>query len=53
MRILIVEDEFTSRKIIHKFLDAYGECDIAVTGLEAITAVDLAIQKFPLRSDCP
>ena len=42
MRILIVEDDFVGRKIMHKLLMEYGECDIAVDGAEAIKAFDLA-----------
>ncbi|GBD96313.1 MAG TPA: response regulator [Nitrospirae bacterium] len=38
MRILIVEDDFTSRKLLQKFLSPYGDCDIAVDGEEAIQA---------------
>jgi two-component system chemotaxis response regulator CheY len=45
MKILIVEDEFTSRKIIQKFLVEYGDCDIAVSGTEAIAAADFAWQE--------
>lgn len=36
MRILIVEDELISRQIIKKIAEPYGECDIAVNGIEAI-----------------
>jgi len=36
MRILIVEDDPTSRKFMQKFLARYGECDIAVDGVETI-----------------
>ncbi|WHH60085.1 response regulator [Petroclostridium sp. X23] len=36
MRILIVEDDLASRTFMEKFLSKYGECDIAVDGLEAI-----------------
>ncbi len=38
MRVLVVEDDFTSRKILQTILSAYGECDIAVDGKEAIDA---------------
>jgi two-component system chemotaxis response regulator CheY len=38
MRLLIVEDDFTSRKILQNILSAFGECDIAVDGNEAINA---------------
>ena len=38
MRILIAEDDFTSRLFMKKFLSKYGECDVVVDGLEAIDA---------------
>jgi two-component system chemotaxis response regulator CheY len=38
MRTLIVEDEVTSRTILENALQAYGSCDVAVNGREAITA---------------
>ncbi|KHK03582.1 response regulator [Desulfovibrio sp. TomC] len=38
MRVLVVEDDFTSRKILQKILAPYGEVDIAVNGLEAVEA---------------
>ena len=37
-RILIVEDDFTSRLILQSFLSRYGECHIAVNGKEAVEA---------------
>lgn len=42
MRILIVEDDLTSRKIMLKILSKYGECDVTVDGLEAVDAFMLA-----------
>lgn len=38
MRILIAEDDLVSRIFMKKFLSKYGECDVAVDGLEAIDA---------------
>ena len=38
MRTLIVEDEFTSRFLLQKFLSQYGDCHIAVNGREAVAA---------------
>lgn len=38
MRVLIVEDDFTSRKILQRILSAYGDCDIAVNGRQAVNA---------------
>ncbi len=43
MRVLIVEDDFVSRKFLNKMLSAYGECDIAVDGKEAVEAFQLAL----------
>jgi two-component system chemotaxis response regulator CheY len=45
MRALIVEDDFTSRLLLQTFLSRYGECHIAVTGTEAVSA-------FRLATDC-
>lgn len=42
MRILIVEDDFVGRKVMLKLLSEYGECDVAVDGLEAVKAFELA-----------
>lgn len=42
MRILIVEDDLGSRKLLQNILAPYGECDIAVDGEEALEAFKLA-----------
>ena len=42
MRVLIVEDDFTSRKLLQKFLSALGDCDIAVDGREAVEAYKMS-----------
>lgn len=53
MRTLIVEDDFTSRKLLQRILLPYGECDIAVNGLEALDAFKLAkIEKRPYDLIC-
>lgn len=44
IKILLVEDELTSRKKLNSFLHPLGEVDIAVNGKEAITAVKKAIE---------
>lgn len=44
MKILIVEDEFGSRKLLQKFLSPYGVCDMAVDGDEAVEAFSLAMK---------
>ena len=36
MRILIVEDDLASRKIMLKILSKYGECDVTVDGLDRL-----------------
>ncbi len=36
MRVLIAEDDFAGRKLLQKFLSQYGQCEIAVDGVEAL-----------------
>ncbi|GAG24733.1 unnamed protein product, partial [marine sediment metagenome] len=38
MKVLIVDDEFVSRKKAQTILSQYGECDIAINGTEALEA---------------
>lgn len=45
VRILIAEDDFTSRKFLLKFLSQYGECDLTVNGLEAMEAFLLSLRE--------
>ena len=45
MRTLIVEDDFTCRRLPQRLLLPYGECDVAVNGKEAIEAFRLATEK--------
>ncbi len=42
MKILIVDDEFTSRRLLQKYLNHCGKHDIVVTGKEATEAFVLA-----------
>jgi two-component system chemotaxis response regulator CheY len=42
LRVLIVEDDFTSRLLLQTFLSRYGECHIAVNGKEAVEAFQMA-----------
>ena len=42
LKILIVEDDFVSRRIMMELLTPYGKCDIAKDGKEAIHAFYLA-----------
>ena len=43
MHVLIVEDDFVSRKLLHQMLSPYGECDIAVDGIEGVEAFKMAL----------
>ncbi len=43
MKMLIVEDDFLSRKLMMACLGGHGTCDIAVNGEEAIAAFDQAL----------
>ena len=45
MRILIVEDDFTSRKVLQKMLSKYGDCDMAADGEEAVHACRMALEE--------
>ena len=38
MKILVVEDDFISRRLLCRYLQAAGECDVAVNGNEAVGA---------------
>jgi len=37
-RMLLVEDDFTSRLVLQTFLSRYGDCHVAVNGREAVDA---------------
>lgn len=39
LRMLIVEDEFLSRKLVGHYIDKFGKYDVAVNGTEALSAV--------------
>lgn len=53
MRVLIVEDDFLSRRMLQRFLAPYGECDIAVNGKEALQAFNISwIEKQPYDLIC-
>ena len=43
MRFLIVEDDFTSRKLLQQILSPYGDVDVAVNGKEAVGAFEKAL----------
>lgn len=42
MRILVVEDDFGSRRMMQKLLEPYGDVDVVVDGEEAVEAFKLA-----------
>jgi two-component system chemotaxis response regulator CheY len=42
MRILVVEDDFNSRRMMQKLLAPYGDVDVVVDGEEAVEAFRLA-----------
>jgi hypothetical protein len=45
MRILIVEDDLASRRLLKTLLFKYGDCDIAVNGEEAVESFRLALEE--------
>lgn len=45
MRILIAEDDPVTLIFMKKFLARYGECDVAVNGLEAVTTFSKAVEE--------
>jgi two-component system chemotaxis response regulator CheY len=45
LRVLLVEDDFTSRLVLQTFLSRYGDCHVAVNGREAVDACRLALDK--------
>lgn len=53
MRCLIVEDEFTARKLLQVYLSDYGDCFVAVNGHEAVEAFrDALKEKKPYDLIC-
>ena len=48
MNILVVEDDFISRKLLCRYVDPYGEASVAINGIEAVSAV-----RFALESGAP
>lgn len=53
MRILVAEDDRLSRVFLKKFLIRYGECDVAVDGIEALDCfMDAVKQKKPYDLLC-
>ena len=53
MKILIAEDDFTSRVLLQKMLSPYGQCHIAEDGREALEAFSTALaQGSPFNLIC-
>ena len=44
LRVLLVEDDFTSRLVLQIFLSRYGECHVAANGKEAVEAFRSALE---------
>jgi len=42
MRMLVVEDDFASRRVMQKLLEPFGDVDVVVDGEEAVDAFKLA-----------
>ncbi|HVP69369.1 MAG TPA: response regulator [Anaeromyxobacteraceae bacterium] len=45
LRTMVVEDEFTSRRILSRMLAPLGTCDVATDGKEALEAFGAALQE--------
>ncbi len=43
MKSLIVEDEFAARRLLQIYLAPFGECDIAINGVEAVKIIEQVI----------
>ena len=43
MNILVVEDDFISRRLLCRYLEKAGRCDVAINGNEAVAAVHEAL----------
>lgn len=53
MKCLIVEDNFTARKLLTMYLSSWADCDIAVDGNEAVVAFRQALdEKEPYDLIC-
>lgn len=45
MKILIVEDDFASRKLLKKYLTEFGEVDVATDGRDAVLAFKASLEE--------
>lgn len=43
MKSLIVEDDFTARRLMQIYLASFGECAVAINGVEAVSAIEEGI----------
>ncbi len=43
MQILIVEDDFISRRLLTRYLEGIGTCEVAINGEEALASVRSAL----------
>ncbi len=48
MHVLVVEDDFISRRLLCRYLEPFAECDVAVSGEEAVEAVKETIERGSL-----
>ncbi len=44
MKILIADDDFTSRILLQGFLQQYGECEVCIDGRQAVAAFRSAME---------
>lgn len=44
MKSLIVEDDFTARRLMQIYLASFGQCAVAINGVEAISEIKQAFQ---------
>ncbi|MDH4028642.1 MAG: response regulator [Nitrospirota bacterium] len=52
MRILIAEDDLTSRELLLELLGPYGNCDTAADGREAVKVFRAALKSMPYDLVC-
>lgn len=45
MKSLIVEDDFAARRLMQIYLAAYGECSVAINGIEAVNAIEISLEQ--------
>lgn len=45
LRMLLVDDDFSCRLLLQTFLSRYGECHVAVNGIEAVEAFASALEQ--------